>query len=141
MVKWFSDATILPRYSKVAELCGWRIYTIFENLKILSKGSNNTTDQQLKERKWKEADYYGAKIPEMSMSNKFSLGKLTACDRKQLIRTPLQLAWGSPDLSFNLYLENADAFGGASSVELLGLSFRPQNIQNFRHENYRGCCF
>ncbi|EYC17614.1 hypothetical protein Y032_0030g2173 [Ancylostoma ceylanicum] len=68
----------------------------------------------------------------MSMSNKFILEKLTAFGGKQLIRTPPQLAWGSPDPAFNLlYLENVDAFGGATCVEALGLSFRPQNFQNF----------
>ncbi|EYC01741.1 hypothetical protein Y032_0105g3713 [Ancylostoma ceylanicum] len=75
----------------------------------------------------------------MSMSN---FEKLTDCDREQLILTQLQLACGFPDHLFNLlFLENAEAFGGATCVELLGLSFRPQNIQNFRHENHRGCCF
>ncbi|EYB95349.1 hypothetical protein Y032_0161g3384 [Ancylostoma ceylanicum] len=68
----------------------------------------------------------------MSMSNKFITEKLTAYGEKQLNRAPLQLAWGSPDPAFNLlYLENADAFGGATCVELPGLSFRPHNIQNF----------
>ncbi|EYC46067.1 hypothetical protein Y032_0408g913 [Ancylostoma ceylanicum] len=41
-------------------------------------------------------------------------------------------AWGSPDPMFNvLYLGNVAALGGATCVELLGLSFRSQNFQNF----------
>ncbi|EYC10612.1 hypothetical protein Y032_0054g2462 [Ancylostoma ceylanicum] len=66
------------------------------------------------------------------MSNYLFFEKLTDCGREQLIRAPLELAWGSPDPVFNLlYLENADAFGGATCVELLRLLFRYQNIQNF----------